>query len=202
MNRNAVIAAVTVLACACTAQPPPRGVIPTGGPPVILHRGPGEPAATATPGQTVAPVKQPNAADVRFAEAMIAHHRAGLEMAALARGRTTSRPVLAAAERVGVAQEAEITWLTTWLGRLGRTPEHAAHSGGHAMAALRGADFDRAFLTAMIAHHEGALDLAGRVVEEGADPAIRALAADIDQGQGAEITRMRALLRGSRALSE
>ncbi|MEV4898276.1 DUF305 domain-containing protein, partial [Nonomuraea sp. NPDC055795] len=63
-------------------------------------------------------------------------------------------------------------------------------------------DFDRAFLTAMIAHHEGALDLAGRVVEEGADPAIRALAADIDQGQGAEITRMRALLRGSRALSE
>lgn len=196
MNGNARLAIVTVVLAVggCTAPPAPRGVVPTGGPPVIVPGGPGEAAATATPGQTLAPPGEPNAADVRFAEAMIPHHRQALDMAALAPARTTSQPVLAAAARIELSQQPEISWLSTWLMALGRTPPHGHGHDLTALRAARGTAFDRLFLRDMITHHEGALEMAATVLREGADPAIRRLAADIDQSQSAEIARMRSLL--------
>ncbi|NUT45243.1 MAG: DUF305 domain-containing protein [Thermoactinospora sp.] len=203
MNRNAWLAAATVATLlgttGCTAERPAGGVVPTGAAPVIVPGRPGEPAATATPGQTLLRAAQPNAADVRFAEAMIGHHRAALAMAALVPGRTGTPPIVAAAARVRVSQEAEIGWLTRWLARLGR---RAPHGHDHDLAALRGlraAAFDRAYLAQMIEHHEGAVRMAADVLRKGSDPGIRRLAADIDSGQTAEIVRMRELLRGTRA---
>lgn len=189
-----IVALVALTLCGCTAQPPERGVVPSGGPPVIVPGEPGQPAATATPGRRLGREQGPNAADVRFAEAMITHHRAALDMALLVPSRTTSAPVRALATRVALSQEAEITWLTAWLGRLGRT---APHGHGHDMGALkaaRGEAFDRLFLREMIVHHEGALDLATAVLDGGTDPAVRRLATDIDAAQSAEIERMRGLL--------
>ncbi|MFI6322731.1 DUF305 domain-containing protein [Nonomuraea sp. NPDC050556] len=195
MNRNVRIAAVIVLfAAGCTAQPPTTGVVPTGGPPVIVPGEPGARAATATPGQKLAPDRAPNAADVRFAEEMITHHRAALAMAALVAGRTTRPEIVAAAARIKASQEAEISWLTSWLQKLGRQPPHD-HVHESRLEEARDKAFDRLFLTEMIAHHEQALAMAAQVLGAGSDPGITRLATDIEAGQAAEIARMRDILR-------
>jgi uncharacterized protein (DUF305 family) len=62
------------------------------------------------------------------------------------------------------------------------------------LEALRGADFDRAWLEAMIAHHEGAIEMANDVIEKGDDVAAADLARTIIEGQTAEIERMKTLL--------
>lgn len=165
---------------------------------MILPGEPGRRAATATPGQTLAPARRQNAADVRFAEQMITHHRAALAMTALVSGRTTTPQVVAAAARIQATQGPEITWLSTWLStwlqKLGRRVPHGHAHDLEELRASKGRLFDRLFLTGMIEHHEGALDLAERVLGEGEDPGIARLAADIEASQSAEIARMRAVL--------
>lgn len=47
------------------------------------------------------------------------------------------------------------------------------------------------FVTGMIAHHQGAIDMAKVVLEHGADPEIRKLAQDIIAAQEGEIAFMR-----------
>ena len=80
---------------------------------------------------------------------------------------------------------------------------HMRAGGAEAAGTAGGAD--RAFLSAMIPHHEAAIDMARDVIAKGADPAVRALAEAIVAGQGEEIGRMREMLaslpaRGRQAL--
>jgi uncharacterized protein (DUF305 family) len=61
----------------------------------------------------------------------------------------------------------------------------------------RGAAFDRLYLTGMIKHHEGALDMVAKLFASpggGQQSEIFALATDVDAGQRAEIARMEAML--------
>ncbi|WP_420124256.1 DUF305 domain-containing protein [Nakamurella sp.] len=65
------------------------------------------------------------------------------------------------------------------------------------MAALRaatGAAFDTLFLQQMIAHHQGAIEMADVELARGENPQALALAAAIRTGQAAEITEMQRLL--------
>mgnify|MGYP002778675893 CR=1 FL=1 len=80
---------------------------------------------------------------------------------------------------------------------------HMRAGGAKAAGTAGGADRD--FLSAMIPHHEAAIDMARDVIAKGADPAVRALAEAIVAGQGEEIGRMREMLaslppRGRQAL--
>ncbi|MFN5605350.1 MAG: DUF305 domain-containing protein, partial [Actinomycetes bacterium] len=59
---------------------------------------------------------------------------------------------------------------------------------------LRGPEFDTAWLKAMIAHHEGAIDMATDVIEDGDDADTAELARKIIDGQAVEIETMKALL--------
>ncbi|MEH3033863.1 MAG: DUF305 domain-containing protein [Aeromicrobium erythreum] len=91
-------------------------------------------------------------------------------------------------------------------GRLGGHGGHGGHGSGHTMpgmatkaqmarlAKARGAAFDRQFLTLMVMHHQGAIEMAGEVVRKGADQRINELATGIAADQTAEIDRMRKLL--------
>lgn len=153
-----------------------------------------------------------NAADVTFSRDMIPHHRQAVEMADLAPSRSSDPRVTALAEQIATGQGPEIDQLVGRL-RLWGVPvpaDHAAMDHGamdHGamggmmsgsdmaeLAGLRGADFDRRWLSMMIDHHSGAIAMARTELADGADPDSRALATDIVSAQDAEITRMRAIL--------
>ncbi|MEV4090787.1 DUF305 domain-containing protein [Streptosporangium saharense] len=151
-----------------------------------------------------APVAYHNDEDVMFAQMMIPHHRQAVEMAKLAEGRAGSQ-VKELAGKIEAAQEPEIRTMSGWLTAWG-----AQASGEHGMPGmpgmmsdqdmeelrgLSGAAFDRAFLTLMVQHHEGAVAMAKREQAGGAYEPARRMAADIVTSQSAEIATMRRLLR-------
>lgn len=118
-------------------------------------------------------------ADIVFMQGMIPHHAQALRMAALVPDRSQRREIRVLAERMAVAQGDEIELMRQWLGDRDAEvpPADATHMrmnhGGmvHDMlmpgmlteeeftelAAARGDDFDRLFLTRMIQHHLGAI---------------------------------------------
>jgi len=63
-----------------------------------------------------------------------------------------------------------------------------------ALAEGSGRDFERMWLELMIAHHEGAIEMAEQVEGTTDDPEVRALAAAITEAQQEEIARMQGLL--------
>nr|WP_091673422.1 DUF305 domain-containing protein [Micromonospora auratinigra] len=150
-------------------------------------------------------------ADVMFAQMMVPHHRQAVEMAELAGTRAADPELKALAGRIKDAQAPEIATMTGWLTAWGRPVPSA--SGGHGMpgmghgmpgmmsdadltrlAAASGADFDRQFLTMMIAHHEGALTMAKDELARGLDAEVKALAQRIVTTQQDEIDTMREML--------
>jgi uncharacterized protein (DUF305 family) len=62
------------------------------------------------------------------------------------------------------------------------------------LKAASGKDFDRQFCTMMIAHHQGAIEMAKQEQATGANPDAKALAGRIITAQQAEITTMNAIL--------
>ena len=63
-----------------------------------------------------------------------------------------------------------------------------------ALGRLTGAAFDRQFLTMMISHHQGALDMAATELRAGVNPGAKALAQRITDSQTAQINQMRGML--------
>ncbi|MEV0242750.1 DUF305 domain-containing protein [Streptomyces sp. NPDC050674] len=154
-----------------------------------------------------------NAQDVTFAQGMIPHHRQALEMARLAGDRASSGRVKDLAGRIEKAQDPEIRTMTGWLKTWGEDVPASKgggmdHSGpGHSgmpgmmgeqdMAALErltGKAFDVQFLTLMVEHHEGAVQMARTERAEGRYAPAKAMAGDIITGQSAEIREMNSLL--------
>lgn len=152
-----------------------------------------------------------NAQDVSFAQGMIPHHQQAVEMARLAADRASSARVKDLAARIEKAQGPEITTMTGWLTSWGeQVPmagmDHSGHSGmagmtgmmsADDMAALRkatGKDFDTMFLTMMVDHHKGAVEMAGTERAKGSYGPATSTAGAIVTGQNAEIKEMRELL--------
>ncbi|MFO6446779.1 DUF305 domain-containing protein [Erythrobacter sp. NE805] len=155
-------------------------------------------------------------ADVAFMQAMIVHHGQALEMAKLVKERTNNADVVAAAGRIEASQDDEIAFMQTWLRERGEPLEdpkmagHAEHMHHmmkgmaspeemKALAAAKGADFDRMFLTLMIAHHEGAVDMVKELLDEegtAADPVLFQFVSDVESEQGGEIKKMDKVLAG------
>ncbi|WP_040790678.1 DUF305 domain-containing protein [Nocardia paucivorans] len=171
-------------------------------------------ATSATPDTSAARTEKHNDADIAFAQEMIPHHRQAIEMAALVPSRSTDPRILDLANRIRAAQEPEITTMTTWLRSWGvaapPTDEHDGMDHGDTpmmpgmmtdeqmdrLEAATGAEFDRLWLTGMIAHHRGAVDMARTELTEGSNPEAEDLARQIIETQQDEITRMQSLLQG------
>lgn len=154
-----------------------------------------------------------NDADVTFAQEMIPHHQQAVEMAQLAQGRADSPEVLELAENIEAAQGPEIDTLQGWLKEWGEeVPSGGMDHGdmGHGsssempgmmdademsdLMAASGVSWDRMFLEMMIAHHEGAVEMARVEVDHGENPDAVALAKQIIIDQEAEISQMQQLL--------
>lgn len=157
-----------------------------------------------------APAAQHNEHDVTFAQGMIPHHQQALEMVALVEERASSADVKQLGKDIAGAQGPEIEKMRGWLRDWG-VPESSGHGGdhggghgGHAgmlsedemkeLKAAKGAKFDRALLTFMIKHHEGAVTSARAEQSSGASPEAKKLAGDIVTSQTAEIKKMRGML--------
>ncbi|MEU8470243.1 DUF305 domain-containing protein [Streptomyces sp. NPDC029006] len=170
------------------------------------------PSATASASATAH-----NAQDVAFAQGMIPHHRQALEMAGLADARASSARVKDLAARIEKAQGQEIRTMTGWLTSWGeRVPkagmDHSSHSGMSGMsgmsampgmmgdddmAALKkatGKEFDSRFLSLMVAHHQGAVEMATTQRDKGRYGPALTMAHAVVTAQTAEIEEMRQLL--------
>jgi uncharacterized protein (DUF305 family) len=147
--------------------------------------------------------------DVMFAQMMIPHHEQAIEMSDIALDPAVgaSDTVRALAERIKDAQDPEIDQMKALLSAWGQSMtmdsdvDHSTMMSGMltldelaSLSQLRGSEFDAAWLEAMIAHHEGAIQMAQDVLENGTNSDIRTLSEAIVSGQQAEIEEMQSLL--------
>ncbi|MET0822199.1 MAG: DUF305 domain-containing protein, partial [Aeromicrobium sp.] len=136
---------------------------------------------------------QHNDADIAFARDMIAHHEQAVEMAELVDDADASADVTALAEQIAAAQGPEIERMNDWLddwdaGEMSGSMDGGGHDAMPGMMSpadlealdrATGAAFDQAWLTMMIAHHEGAVEMAATEAELGENPGATALAENI-----------------------
>ncbi len=155
-----------------------------------------------------------NDADVSFATDMIPHHQQAVEMAELAADHAGSPEVKGLADDIAAAQGPEIDRMTSWLEAWGQDPPtdsmdhgdmgHGDAAGGmpgmmdaetmNKLARATGDGFDQMFLTSMIDHHEGAIEMARTEQANGENPEALALAQQVEKDQQAEIEKMQAML--------
>ena len=144
---------------------------------------------------------QYSADEIMFAQMMIPHHEQAVTMSELALSNTTTAEIVALATAIRDAQAPEIIQMQSWIDGKSESHMHDMEMGGMLtdaelaeLAELKGAAFDQMFLTAMIAHHEGALDMV-EMINDSTNSEVKTLAANIVQSQSAEIETMKALLK-------
>lgn len=165
------------------------------------------PVAGATPA-----TGDKNEDDTLFATMMIPHHAQAIVMADLALKQGTDTKVTALASRIKAAQGPEIARMSGWLAGWGAPVPAADGSDGSHMSgmgegtggmmsakqmtdlgAAKGPAFDQMWVQMMIAHHEGAVEMARTQLVKGANPEAKQLAQAIIDGQSAEIAEMKSL---------
>src|SRR5262252_1696258 len=206
---KAVAGLVAVLAiAACTRHVTPSHVEIRGDDAKSIHQ--------PTAEQRALGIYQPYSdADVDFMSGMIPHHAQAVIMAGWAPSHGARKDVAILCERIVVAQRDEIAMMQQWLRDRGQTVPDAASTRhrmkmngmehdmlmpgmltDEEMAALdrsRGPEFDRLFLTGMIKHHQGAIDMVDVLFKSyGAaqDEMVFKFASDVYADQSTEITRM------------
>ncbi|KQV25944.1 DUF305 domain-containing protein [Yonghaparkia sp. Root332] len=152
-----------------------------------------------------------NQADAMFTMMMIPHHEQAVEMSELVLGRDDIDPeIVALAEEIIAAQDPEIELMEDWLDDWGvPSMPGAGHGGGHGdggpggmmsdddLDAIEDAQGDEAellYLEGMIEHHEGAIDMAQDVLDDGESTEVAELADTIIETQQVEIDLMRDLI--------
>jgi len=170
--------------------------------------------------QTAANGDEFNDADVDFATNMIPHHAQALQMVDLTMGRSLDPLVAALTEDIRDAQGPEIEtmtdWLTAWGEPIPETPRdhtNAGHDGtsgmdmsGDEMPGMMSSDelaeleaasdahFQDMWLTMMIAHHQGAIEMARTEQTKGTYTPATDIAKSIETSQQQEISQMEELL--------
>jgi uncharacterized protein (DUF305 family) len=150
-----------------------------------------------------------NDADVQFAQMMIPHHEQAVQMATLAQTKASDPELKQLAAQIKAAQDPEITTMAGWLAAWGKP---SAAAGGHnmpgmsgmpgmmseeemtALSGATGVEFDRLFARGMIAHHNGAIQMAKDEQANGKNAEAKSLAAAIEKAQADEVTKLQKIL--------
>lgn len=161
-------------------------------------------------------------ADIEFMSGMIHHHAQAIQISKWAPTRGASPAIVRLTERIINAQRDEINLMGTWLKDRNQTVPEAdtMGTGGHAamghaghgapmmpgmltaeqlaqLDAARNGEFDRLFLTFMIQHHRGAVDMVKSLFSSrgaGQDETVFKFASDVETDQTTEINRMLQML--------
>jgi uncharacterized protein (DUF305 family) len=220
--QNRVSGAVLIGMLSFAAPPPQKD---TSSPaPIVQPGAPGQPGRSVTAAEAAAIVPAPpSQADIEFMQGMIMHHSQALEMVDLLLTRTTNIDLMTLAKRMSISQIDEIEFMRQWLrdhnqpapargGGPGMTGMGMSSKPGggdvplmpgmltpnqmRALAKAFGPAFDQLFLTGMIQHHTGALDMVDNLFAAGAgqDGLIFDTATDIENTQRAEIEIMKKML--------
>ncbi len=137
--------------------------------------------------------------DERFIDAMVPHHQGAIDMAEVALENAEHPELLQLAQNVISTQQAEIEELRLIKEQKFGTSEVPAQMSPEEMEMMGMEDpaelanqrpFDLAFISAMIPHHESAIEMAQVALAESDNPRIRELAASIVEDQEAEIAQM------------
>jgi uncharacterized protein (DUF305 family) len=182
--------------------------------PIFQPGAPGQPSKPITAAQSLEIGRSAfNPLDVKFMQDMIEHHAQAVEMVELLETRTSRNSMRLLGKRISMSQSSEIEMMRGWLTRRGEyAPDpHAHHMHGmtmtgmlspqqmDALAAAKGAEFDRLFLQGMVQHHRGALEMVNALTsapDTGEDAALSDFLTNIVADQTAEIERMNEMLSG------
>lgn len=129
--------------------------------------------------------------DVAFAQRMILHHSMAVDMAQYALKNARDARVRKNAQEVIEVQTREIGQMAAWLRKWKASVPKAAPA---TFTNIQGSP-DRWFLTEMIPHHQGAIDMAKLAQTHSTNKSVLNLAATILKTQQAEINQYRAWLR-------
>jgi uncharacterized protein (DUF305 family) len=208
--------AVTLLAIASACQSAPHA-----SPAVAIAPGAG--VVTAGSAAAIAAADKAAAAfapaDVEFMQGMIPHHAQAVVMARWAQTHGARGDVRVLCQRIAIAQTDEIHMMRRWLAdRNQDVPDstsmrHVMKMNGmthevlmpgmltddelHALDQARGSAFDRLFLTGMMRHHQGAIDMVHELFahgDAGHDETVFRFATDVEADQTAEIHKMQLML--------
>ncbi|MEV4423364.1 DUF305 domain-containing protein [Patulibacter sp. NPDC049589] len=161
---------------------------------------------------TTTTAAKPADVDRAFVTQMIPHHQMAVEMAGDTRAGAEHAEIRALGRAIVAGQTPEITAMRAIAKRLGVAPaagtmDHGAMTAAAATLGLSMDDmgmsmdttslktarpFDRAFVDAMIPHHQGAIRMARAELARGGDAALQRIAAGIVAAQTREIRRMNA----------
>ena len=183
--------------------------------PILQPGAPGEPTMELDPDTAIAIASSSyTSADVEFMQGMIVHHYQAFLMSEMATARTNNQTILGLAGRIDVSQTDEINFMKTWLSDRAQTiPDPAMHNHMHdhkmmgmatpeqmsQLEASNSIDFDRLYLSLMIKHHDGAIDMVERLYEfpgSAYDPQLYEFVTDLGNDQEIEIERMNGILIG------
>ena len=152
-------------------------------------------------------------ADVNFLQGMIVHHDQAVLMSRLAEDRTNNKTIIDLAKRIESSQIDEINFMQSWLKDRNENASydhqnHHMHMKMMGMASekqlkdlenSKSTKFDRLFLSLMIAHHDGALEMVKDLKKypgSAYDPILNEFVSDLVNDQGVEIERMNIIAVG------
>jgi len=144
-----------------------------------------------------------SSADVMFMQMMIPHHQQAVNMGTLAETRALNAEVKDLAMQIKDEQRPEIVQMQGLLQDAGASETMGHHmtmdgmlsdSEYSALEKANGAEFDRLYLEVMIAHHEGAIQMAKNAIAGNKNSIVKDLCDRIISSQQDQITYMKDLL--------
>ncbi len=135
-----------------------------------------------------------------FIDAMVPHHQAAIDMAKVAQNKAEHPELKRLADAIVADQDREIGQMKAWRKAWYGSDAIPTGLGGHQMAGMdvdlkqleKAQPFDRAFIDAMIPHHQSAIEMAREARTKATHPEIKQLADEIIAAQQREIDQMRA----------
>jgi uncharacterized protein (DUF305 family) len=139
--------------------------------------------------------------DERFIDAMVPHHQGAIEMARVALKNAEHEEIIELSRNIISSQQAEIEELKAIKKEEFGTAEVPMEMSPQQMRSMgmmmdpqqlaNQEPFDKAFIDAMIPHHQSAIVMAKVALEESENPEIKELAQNIVSAQQSEIEQMR-----------
>lgn len=221
-----ILIAITLSPCAPSQQhtlaTQPIVTKPVSIQPVVV-----EPGAPGSPSKTLPPSTRPEVparsqADVTFMQGMLMHHAQAVEMTRLIPSHTQEQKIRSLGARINSSQTDEIRFMQRWLQARGEPlsmampgmpemdmsgmpmeamPGMLKQEQMRALGKATGAEFDHLFLSGMVQHHQGALQMVQTLFSSpgaGQDADLFDFATDVDNTQRAEISIMQSLLEKKR----